>query len=68
MVIGADGGERPVEVTDLSSGGFKLRTVETLIEGEELLLRVSRYGDFKARIQWVRGQEAGGQFLESVTL
>ena len=68
VLIDPDGGELAVEVIDLSSGGFRLRADEALVEGEDVRLRVSRYGDFRARIQWVRGQEAGGQFLEPVTL
>lgn len=68
VLIDPDGGELPVKVVDLSSGGFRLRADEAIVEGEEVRLRVSRYGDFKAKIQWVRGREAGGQFLEPVTL
>ena len=68
VLVDADGGEMAVEVTDLSSGGFRLRTAETIVAGEQFQLRVSRYGDFAAQIQWVRGGEAGGRFLEPVTL
>jgi len=68
VLMDSDGGEIPVEVLDLSSGGFRLRSNETLLTGEQVRLRVSRYGDFSAVIQWVRGNEAGGQFLERITL
>ena len=68
VLVDSDGGEIPVEVTDLSSGGFRLRAGEPLVVGETIKLRVSRYGDFAAQIQWVQGRDAGGQFLERVTL
>ena len=68
VLVDSDGGELPVEVTDLSSGGFRLRAGEPLVAGEQVRLRVERYGDFSAQIQWVEGNEAGGRFLEPVTL
>jgi len=68
VLVDSDGGELPVEVIDLSSGGFRLRTTEPLVAGEEVSLRVARYGDFSAQIQWVEGYEAGGRFLEPVSL
>jgi len=68
ILVDSDGGEIPVEVTDLSSGGFRLRAEEALVSGEQVRLRVSRYGDFAAQIQWAEGNEAGGQFLERITL
>ena len=67
-LIDSDGGELPVVVTDLSSGGFRLRADEALVEGEQVRLRVPRHGDFPAQIQWIRGYEAGGKFLEPVNL
>lgn len=68
VMVDSDGGELPVEVVDLSSGGFRLRAGERLVVGEQIWLRVPRYGDFAAQIQWVHGAEAGGQFLERITL
>ena len=68
VLVDSDGGELEVEVTDLSSGGFRLRAGEALVVGEEVRLRVPRYGDFRAQIQWVEGNDAGGRFLEPVTL
>lgn len=67
-LVDSDGGELPVQVTDLSSGGFRLRAGEPLVVGEQVLLRVSRHGDFAGQIQWVVGNEAGGRFLEPVIL
>jgi hypothetical protein len=68
MLIDSDGGELPVEVLDLSGGGFRLRAPEPLVTGERVQLRVPKYGDFPAQIQWVEGHEAGGRFLERMTL
>lgn len=68
VLVDSDGGELPVQVTDLSSGGFHLHTDETLVAGEKVRLRVDRYGEFPAQIQWVEGHEAGGRFLEPITL
>lgn len=68
VLVDSDGGELSVEVIDLSSGGFRLRAGEALVAGEQVRLRVERYGDFPAIIRWVRGGEAGGVFLQPITL
>jgi hypothetical protein len=68
VLVDSDGGELSVEVTDLSCGGFRLHADEALVAGEHVRLRVARYGDFPAQIQWVNGQEAGGRFLEPIVL
>ena len=67
-LIDAHGGQLPVEVTDLSSGGFRLHTSWTLAPGSQVQLQVQPHGDFPAEILWVKGHEAGGRFLEPVTL
>ena len=63
----SDGGVLPVEVLDLSRGGFRLRASWTLIEGSQVTLRV-RHDEYPAEIIWVDGHEAGGRFLGPVTL
>lgn len=68
VLVDSDGGELTVDVIDLSSGGFRLRAGESLVVGEQVRLRVPRYGDYPAQIQWVEGNEAGGRFLEQVKL
>ena len=68
VLVDSDGGELAVEVTDLSRGGFRLRTTEPLVVGEQVRVRGARYGDFTAQVQWVEGHEAGGRFLEPVQL
>lgn len=68
VLVDSDGGELAVDVIDLSAGGFRLRAGEPLVVGEQVRLRVPRYGDFPAQIQWVEGNEAGGRFMEQVKL
>ena len=55
-------------MSDVSSGGFHLKTNETVPIGEHVFLRVARYGDFPAQIRWSLGLEAGGVFLKPVEL
>jgi hypothetical protein len=64
----ADGSEHKVTITDVSSGGFRLQTADTVPIGEHVFLRVPRYGDFPAQIRWALGTDAGGIFLETVNL
>lgn len=67
-LVDSDGGKIQVEIVDLSGSGFKIRGDGSLTPGEQVTLRVAKYGDHLARIQWVRGLEAGGKFLEPVVL
>ena len=67
-LVMSDGSEHSVTVTDVSSGGFHLKTTETVPIGEHVFLRVARYGDFPAQIRWSLGLEAGGVFLKPVEL
>lgn len=68
LLIDSNGRLFKVVVTDLSSGGFRLETEEPLRIGEQINLRVPRYGDFPAQVRWALGNEAGGAFLEPVNL
>ncbi len=65
MLVDENGGELPVEVLDLSSGGFRLRANWTLANGTMVRLKV-RHDEYPAEILWVSGHEAGGRFLEPV--
>ncbi len=67
-LVMSDGAEHSVTITDVSSGGFHLRSDVTIPIGEHIYLRVARYGDFPAQIRWALGGEAGGVFLEPVSL
>jgi hypothetical protein len=64
----SDGTEHRVTITDVSAGGFRLQTGETMPIGEHVYLRVPRYGDFPAQIRWALGEDAGGVFLQAVDL
>ena len=66
-LVTAQGTEHEVTITDVSAGGFRLRTAITMRIGEHVFLRVDRYGDFPAQIRWSLGQDAGGVFLEPVS-
>ena len=62
------GAEHSVTITDVSAGGFRLRSDVPMAIGEHVFLRVDRYGDFPAQIRWALGTDAGGIFLEPVSL
>ena len=63
-----EGVEHSVVITNVSAGGFRLRSEATLPIGAHVFLRVDRYGDFPAQIRWALGSDAGGVFLEPVSL
>jgi hypothetical protein len=67
-LLDSSGTEHAVMVLDLSKSGFRLRCAEMLRIGEKVRLRTGRYGEFPAQIRWALGEEAGGLFLEPVTL
>ena len=62
----SDGRELPVVVLDVSSGGFRVRSEETLQIGEFISLRTAQAEEVAAQIRWSLGCEAGGVFLEGV--
>lgn len=62
-LIDSDGGVLAVVLTDISKDGFRLEAGETLEIGEQVVLRVARFGNFSAQIKWARGHQAGGIFL-----
>ena len=63
-----NGDERSVLVTDLSSGGFKIEPPDSLAAGDQIHLRVDRYGDFAGEIIWADRDHAGGRFLTPIAL
>ena len=67
-LIDADGREMPGIVTDISKGGFRIKTAEPLMIGECVRVRVDRYGDYPAQIRWNQCNEYGGVFLEPINL
>jgi len=67
-LVTSQGVEHQVTITDVSAGGFRLRSAITMPIGEHVFLRVDRYGDFPAQIRWSLGPDAGGVFLEPINL
>jgi len=68
LIVDGAGRQVKVLVTDISGGGFRVKTGETFAIGEYVALRSDRYGDFPAQIRWALGHEAGGNFLEPIVL
>ncbi|HET7816709.1 MAG TPA: PilZ domain-containing protein [Sphingomicrobium sp.] len=68
VLIEGDGCEVPVVIIDVSRDGFRLHSRDELELGEEVSLQVAKAAPVRARIQWTRGLEAGGTFLDAVAL
>lgn len=64
----SDGNIVSVTVVDLSREGCRLETEANLKIGENVEIRVPKYGSFPAQIRWALGNEAGAVFLEPVFL
>ena len=64
----ADGCELAVVITDVSRDGFRLMSRCELEVGAEVQLRMAKMEPVRAMIRWTRGYEAGGVFLEPVSL
>ena len=64
----SDGCQVAVVITDVSKDGFRLQSRAELASGDEVELQVAKAAPVRARIQWTRGFEAGGTFLEPVAL
>jgi len=68
VLIEGDGCEVPVVIIDVSRDGFRLHSNDELVLGDEIVLQVAKAPPVRARIQWTRGSEAGGTFLDAVAL
>ena len=64
----ADGGQIEVVVTDISREGCRLETDGSLEIGEQVEIKVERYGSFAAQIRWIAGKQAGARFLDPLIL
>ena len=64
----ADGGKIDVIVTDISREGCRLETDGSLEIGEQVEIKVERYGSFAAQIRWIAGKQAGARFLDPLIL
>ena len=68
VLIEPDGCRVEVTILDVSSSGFRLETDAELLAGEEVRLQLPKLAPVRASIQWTRGREAGGTFLDAVDL
>ena len=60
--------ELNAEIHNLSASGFCLRASRALEPGSEVTLQVGKLPPVKALVRWVRGQDAGGVFVEPMAL
>lgn len=65
-MIDQDGREVAVTVNDLSKGGFRISTDETLMPGDRIQLIVEKDRCFQAIVKWALGNEAGGVFVKGI--
>ena len=64
VLVEPDGCKIDVEVLDVSSSGFRVRTNAELVLDDEITLHLARSQPLRAKICWSRGHEAGGIFLD----
>jgi hypothetical protein len=63
-----DGGDIDALVLNVSSDGFRLRSLDPLQVGWEVVLEAADHNPVKAVICWACGLDSGGVFAESVAL
>lgn len=51
-----------VKVLDLSPGGFKVQSEDSLEEGSEVWLKLPGFEAKRSHVVWVKGDEAGCEF------
>jgi hypothetical protein len=61
-------GKFPARITNLSATGFRLEAPRQLEAGWEVTLEAPKLRPVKCVIRWASGKEAGGVFLDSVSL
>ncbi len=64
----SDGHCCKVIVRDLSAEGFRLELEDEVLVGEQVSLQVGRARALAGQIVWALGREAGGRFLDQVSL
>ncbi|HEU5482391.1 MAG TPA: PilZ domain-containing protein [Sphingomicrobium sp.] len=64
----SDGCTLDVVIVDVSKGGFRLQSLAELEVGSDVLLHVHKLAPVRGQIRWTCGQEAGGVFLDPVSL
>jgi hypothetical protein len=68
LLIEADGCELHVVITEVSRDGFRLESQAELEVGAEVRIGVGKRPPVRALIRWTRGHEAGGVFVDPVSL
>jgi hypothetical protein len=63
-----DGYTVDVTIVDVSSDGFRLRSLADLEIGSKVLLQMQNVAAVRGEIRWTCGHEAGGIFLDPVVL
>lgn len=64
----ADGCRLDVVILDVSRDGFRLQSRSELERGSEVMLQVAKSPPIRGQIRWTCGHEAGGVFLDPVSL
>ena len=64
----ADGCRLNVTIVDVSRDGFRLQSRSELEIGASVMLQVRKSPPVRALIRWTCGEEAGGVFLDPVSL
>ena len=68
VVTESDGCTLDVTIVDVSQHGFRLRSVAELELGSTVLLQMPEARPVRCEIRWACGHEAGGIFLDPITI
>jgi hypothetical protein len=63
VLVRADGTEFSAVISDVSRGGFRLKSSEVPKAGERVIFR-GKSGDVPGEVRWSYGNDAGGIFLQ----
>ncbi|MGN6156338.1 MAG: PilZ domain-containing protein [Sphingomicrobium sp.] len=64
----SDGFTVDVMIVDVSKDGFRLRSVTELELGSRVSLQMDNVAPVRCEIRWSCGHEAGGIFLDPITI
>jgi hypothetical protein len=68
VVTESDGCTLDVTIVDVSQNGFRLRSVAELEIGSTVLLQMPESRPVRCEIRWSCGHEAGGVFVDPITV
>jgi hypothetical protein len=66
LLIEADGCAIDVVILDVTTTGFRLRSIAELEVGSDIILQMERMAPVRGQIRWSCGHEAGGVFLDPI--